>query len=140
MSDRRGFVLIDVLMEGVALVGVLAIIGIAAVQVASAAASLSESRRNARFEVLRRDLEEVRARQAIHYADELSYSSSSEALRYAASSGVSVTISATGRGWAASATHSGLDVGEGCAVYTGHVPPPNAPVTPPAPGQVACTD
>jgi len=140
MPDRRGFVLIDVLMEGVAVVGVLAVVGIAVAQLASAGSGLADARRSARFELLRRDLEELRARQAIHYADELTYSSSFEALRYQGSPGVSVTVSATGGGWAAAATHSRLEDGEGCALYAGHASPPGAPLTPPTAGEIACTD
>jgi len=140
MSDPRGFVLIDVLMQGVAVVGVLAMTAIGAVQVATAVTGVTEARVEARYEVLRRDLEELRARQAIHFADELTYSSSAEALRFTASPEVVVEIVASGRGWAAAATHPGLEDGAGCALYSGHVVPPGEPTVPPRPGEVVCTD
>jgi hypothetical protein len=94
----------------------------------------------ARYEVLRRDLEELRARQAIHFADELRYSSSPEALRFMASPEVVVEIVASGWGWAAAATHPGLEDGAGCALYSGHAVPPGDPTEPPRPGEVVCTD
>jgi hypothetical protein len=140
MSDHRGYVLIDVLMEGVSVVGVLAMLAIGTLQVGKAATGIYERTREARYDVLRRDLEELSARQVIHFADELTYSSSPTALRYEASAGVAVRIVATGWGWAAAATHSRLDDDEGCAIYSGHVPPLEAPVTPAESGEVACTD
>jgi Tfp pilus assembly protein PilE len=140
MPDSRGFVLIDLLMEGVAVIGVLAMTAIATVQVTKALAGVRASRAEARYEVLRSHLEELGARQAIHYADALTYSGSEEALGLTTSPGVRLEIVASGWGWAAAATHEGLKAGTGCAVYSGHVEVPRQPVAPARAGEVACTE
>jgi Tfp pilus assembly protein PilV len=140
VSDTRGFALIDVLMEGVAVVGVLAMTAIATVQVLRAVTGVSEARAEARYELLRSDLDELRARQAIHYADALTYSSSEDELRFTASPGVLVRIVASGWGWAAEATHPGLEEGAGCAIQSGHIASPSELAVPAPPGEVVCTD
>ncbi len=138
-TDPRGFVLVDLLMEGVAVVGVLAMLAIGCVQVARAVSGVAESRERAIYEALRRDLDELRARQSLHYADRLTYSASREALRFTGGAEASISIEATLWGWSATATHPRLAPGEGCAIYLGHTPPPAEPITPARPGEVACT-
>ena len=140
MLDRRGIILIDLLMEGVAVMGVLAMVAIGGLQLSRAVTGVAETREHAIYDALRRDLQELKARQTLHYADELSYSASPEALGFASSAEAAVTIEASGWGWSAAVTHPRLDADEGCAIFIGHALPPVEPVTPPQPGEVACTD
>jgi len=106
---------------------------------AVAISTVSASRDQAHFATLRWDLENLDARQAIYYSDERAYSSSSIDLGFTPSEGVTVSVVASPRGWAATATHEGLGSGEGCAMYFGATAAPKSPVTPSHPGELVCT-
>jgi hypothetical protein len=74
------------------------------------------------FAPVRSDLKNLASQQAIYFSDQGSYSEDPTALAFVHSQGVRVTIEATREGWAAWATHSVLDDGEGCAMYGGTPP------------------
>ena len=140
MPNSKGYVLIELLMTGLAQLGLLAVVGIIGIQLAISVQRLSASREQAHFAAMRWDLENLAARQAIYRADENSYSSAFAELHFAASEGVTVTLEALPSGWWGAATHGSLGTGEGCAIYVGAVPLPSGPVTPSRPGELACTD
>jgi len=139
LSNDRGFVLIDLLMEFVAIGGLCSMMSIAGIQMVIAMSAISGARDEARFDAMKRDLEDLRARQAIYYADELSYSSSPVALRFAGSPGVTVDIVASDAGWAATAAHAAHHDGERCSVYFGDVSPGISSAMPGRPDEIACT-
>lgn len=139
MSTDRGFVHVDLLLEGVAVLGVLALIALGGVQVTRAVAGMAESREHALYEALRSDLDELRALQSLHHAKRSTYSASPEALGFTSRAEASVSIQATLWGWSATATHPRLGPGEGCAIYQGHTLLPATPITPREAGEVVCT-
>lgn len=139
MSNDRGFMLIDTLMELVAIGGLFSMISIAGIQMVIAMTAITGARDEARFDAMRRDLENLRARQAIYYADELSYSSSPKELRFSGSPGVTVHIVASDDGWAATAAHVGHHEGQQCSLYLGHVSPGISSTMLGRPGEIACT-
>ena len=139
MPDNKGFVLIELLMKGLTVTEFLLLASMIPIQLATTVSEVCASREQAYFAAMQRDLENLDARQAIYYVDRLSYSSSSMDLRFTNSDGVAVTIVASPSGWSGTATHAALGAGEGCAIYLGSVPAPTSPVTPPQPGELACT-
>ena len=73
--------------------------------------------------------------------DNYAYTTSTVDLAFSNSEGVTVAVSATTSGWAASATHSALGAAEGCALYYGTATAPTVgTATPTSPGEVACTN
>jgi len=132
MRDNKGFTLIELLIV-VVIIGILAAIAIP---------KFSATREKAYFAAMKSDLKNLASQQEIYYADNYSYTSSTAALAFTNSEGVTVTMSAvTTSGWAAAATHSALGTTEGCAIYYGTVAsaPSVGSATPTAPGEVACT-
>lgn len=139
MRSTDGFVLVEVLMDGVAVSGLMAVVALMAVQSVVAFPRWSDSRDQAYLDALRWELENVAAHQAIHRADHGSYATSVEELGFHPSEGVDVSIVASRWGWSATAGHQELAGGEGCAVYLGTALPPDDPVTPVRKGEAACT-
>ena len=89
---------------------------------------------------MKSDVKNLASQQEIYYADNYSYTTSTVDLAFTNSEGVTVAISASTSGWAASATHSALGGSEGCAIYYGTATAPTVgTATPSAPGEVACT-
>ena len=86
------------------------------------------------------DLENLFAHQAIHYADESVFASSEAELHFTSSEGVAISVVTSSEGWWGTATHEALGTDEGCAVFMGSISVPAHPVTPPRPGEVACTE
>ncbi|MDH3206655.1 MAG: type II secretion system GspH family protein [Gemmatimonadota bacterium] len=140
MRNTKGFVLVEALMNGLAVGALLAVLALMCVQSAIALPRWTEARTQAHFNVLEWDLENLRARQALHFADQQRYSSDLEALRFTPSSGVELEISASPWGWSATASHSGLSTSEGCAIFVGTALPPDAPVMPAHRGAVTCSE
>jgi prepilin-type N-terminal cleavage/methylation domain-containing protein len=129
MRNNKGFTLIELLIV-VVIIAILAAIAIP---------KFYATREKAYFAAMRSDLKNLASHQEIYYADKYSYTSEVAALTFVSSQGVTVGIVASSSGWSANATHSALDVSEGCAIYYGTVTAPTSPATPTSPGEVACT-
>jgi prepilin-type N-terminal cleavage/methylation domain-containing protein len=128
---RSGFTLIEILI-------VMVILGILA---AIAMPKLGKTRERAYFKAVMYDLRNLQTQQEIYFSapQNQSYASTTAAIaNFVTSELVTVTITEAGTtGWAATATHGGLDTPQWCAVYTGTVgtvPPPAA-----QPSTVTCT-
>lgn len=139
MRDSHGFVLVEVLMDGVAVGALVAVVALIAVQSVVAFPRWSDSRDQTHLDALRWELENVAAHQAIHRADHGGYAGSTEVLGFSPSNGVRVEIVASRWGWSATAAHAELSADDGCAVYAGTALPPDHPLTPSRKGEVACT-
>lgn len=139
MRNDHGFVLVEILMDGVAVSGLMAVVALMAVQSVMAFPRWSDSRARAYLDALRWDLQNVAAHQALYRADHGTYATSVEELGIHPSEGVDVSIVASRRGWSATAGHRELAETDGCAVYLGTAPPPGGPVTPVRKGEIACT-
>lgn len=139
MRNDHGFVLVEMLMDGVAVSGLMAVAALMAVHSVVAFPRWSDSRDQAYLDALRWDLQNVAAHQALYGADHGTYATSVRELGLHFSEGVDVSIVASRSGWSATARHDELSGGEGCAVYLGTALPPDDPVTPARKGEVACT-
>jgi prepilin-type N-terminal cleavage/methylation domain-containing protein len=131
MRDTKGFTLIELLIV-VVIIGILAAIAIP---------KFSATREKAYFAAMKSDIKNLASQQEIYYADNYAYTTSTVDLAFSNSEGVTVAVSATTSGWAASATHSALGAAEGCALYYGTATAPTVgTATPTSPGEVACTN
>ena len=107
MRDNKGFTLIELLIV-VVIIGILAAIAIP---------KFSATREKAYFAAMKSDVKNLASQQEIYYADNYSYTTSTAALAFTNSEGVTVTIAASTSGWSATATHSALGAAEGCSIY-----------------------
>lgn len=125
--DRKGFTLIELLIV-VVVIGILATIAIP---------KFSAMRTKSYIAAVTSDLKNVASQQEIYLSNEYSYSSTIAAMDMQLTAAVSVTINeATGTGWAATGTHTGL-AGQQCGIYFGDAAASGAtPAT--APGTVQC--
>lgn len=139
MRNDHGFVLGEVLMDGVAVSGLMAVVALMAVQSVAAFPKWFESRDGVYLDALRWELQGVAAQQALYRADHGAYATSLEELGFQPSEGVDVSIVASRSGWSATAGHRELAETDGCAVYVGTAPPPAGPVTPVRKGEIDCT-
>jgi len=129
MRDQKGFTLIELLIV-VVIIGILAAIAIP---------KFSATREKAYFAAMKSDLKNLASQEEIYYSDYYTYTSSSTNLGFVQSEGVTVTIGGVSTsGWNASATHTALGTGLGCAIYYGNSTAPSAPTAPSQPGEVAC--
>lgn len=108
-------------------------------QSATAARKASASLDASRFASMVSDLEHLAARQAMHFIDQATYGTTPDILGFATSDGVNVSILGSSTGWSATATHANLDEFEGCTIFVGGMVAPAWPLTPPHPGEVACS-
>jgi len=109
MRDKKGFTLIELLIV-VVIIGILAAIAIP---------KFSATREKAYIAAMKSDLKNLASQQEIYYSDEYSYTGSVAFLGFVASDAVAVTIASSNTGWSATATHTALTNGEGCAIYYG---------------------
>ncbi len=125
--NRKGFTLIELLIV-VVIIGILAAIAIP---------KFANTKEKAYVSALKSDLRNLAAAEEAYFADNLTYTNVLGNLDFNQSQGVTVTIaSASGTGWAATATHTGLPAGKNCALYYGTVASAPAPAT--REGVVAC--
>jgi prepilin-type N-terminal cleavage/methylation domain-containing protein len=126
VRPKDGFTLIELLIV-VVIIGILAAIAIP---------KFSATRERAFVASMKSDLRNLASLQELYYDQSFSFGSDLNALDFTGSEGVSISVGeATGRGWSAVATHSGM-LGESCAVFHG-----NASVIAPATtaGSVECS-
>ncbi len=140
MAKKNGFVLIEVLMDGLAAGALVAVVALMGIQSAIAFPRWSESREASQREALRWELENIVAHQALHQADRGRFAATLDELGFEPSSGVVLQLVGSSSGWSASVSHEGLAPGGGCSVYVGAALPPDGPVKPGRRGEIACTD
>jgi prepilin-type N-terminal cleavage/methylation domain-containing protein len=126
-NHRDGFTLVELIIV-VVVIGVLATIAIP---------KFSAMRAKSYVATITSDLKNLASSQEIYLADQYSYATSLTDLGVTLSDAVAVSINeATGVGWAATGTHSGL-TGQLCGIYYGNASASNAgPAT--VPGTVVC--
>jgi hypothetical protein len=139
MARRKRFAVLDFLMEAVCITALVAMLALMGFQSSTAMTFLSQQRSARQLADLKSTLERVAERQALHYLDSSEFAGSGDHLQVPSPSGVAIHLSASERGWSATAVHEELGRSRGCAVFFGAVTPPSGPVTPDAPGEVYCT-
>ena len=127
LASRDGFTLIELLIV-VVVIGVLATIAIP---------KFSAMREKSYVAAVTSDLKNVASQQEIYLSNQYSYAGVVTNLDLTLTDQVTITINeATGTGWAATGTHSGL-VGQQCGFFFGDANPSGAsPAT--TPGAVVC--
>ena len=127
MNKRNGFTLIELLIV-VVVIGILATIAIP---------KFSAMRTKSYIATVTSDLKNLASQQEIYLSAEYTYASVLTNLDYTMSPAVTITVNeATGTGWAATGSHSGL-AGDQCGFFIGDANPSGAgPAT--TPGSVVC--
>ncbi len=111
----RGFTLIELLIV-VVIIGILATVAIP---------KFTSVRDKAFVSSMKADLKNLATQQEVYHNNNFTYSTSFTNLGFVTSEGVVLTINeATGSGWAATATHSGLTAAQ-CGFYHGNATPAN---------------
>jgi Tfp pilus assembly protein PilE len=88
------------------------------------------------------DLKSLASQQEIYLSNTFSYAANTTALApdFTGTDNVTLTVNeATGTGWAATGTHTGLDTGVQCGLYFGSASSANAPPAT-VPGVVTCNN
>ena len=126
-ANEKGFTLIELLIV-VVVIGILATIAIP---------KFSRMREKSYIAAVTSDLKNVASQQEIYLSNQYSYAGSVTDLTLTITDNVTITINeATGQGWAATGTHSGLS-GAQCGFYFGNAASSGAsPAT--QPGTVTC--
>ena len=127
MRRRGGFTLIELIIV-VVVIGILATIAIP---------KFSQMRTKSYIAAVTSDLKNAASQQEIYLSNEYVYAGDVANLDMLLTDAVTITINeATGTGWAATATHSGL-AGQQCGIFFGDATASNAgPAT--TPGAVQC--
>ena len=126
-GSKNGFTLIELLIV-VVVIGILATIAIP---------KFSQMRTKSYVAAVTSDLKNTASQQEIYLSNEYTYSGNMTNLDLTVTDNVTITINeATGTGWAATGTHSGL-AGQQCGIFFGDATASNAsPAT--TPGTVQC--
>lgn len=126
-GSSRGFTLIELIIV-VVVIGVLATIAIP---------KFSQMRTKSYIAAVTSDLKNLASQQEIYLSNEHVYASDVADLDMLLTDAVTITVNeATGTGWAATGTHSGL-AGQQCGIFFGDAAASNAdPAT--TPGMVLC--
>lgn len=112
LTQRKGFTLIELLIV-IVIIGILAAIAIP---------KFGETREAAYYAAMQTDLKNLNTAQELYYQEDYQYGNDLTNLTaFQASKGVTVTptVSGSGQGWSATATHNALPSGEGCVIYVG---------------------
>ena len=124
MRNTRGFTLIELLIV-VVIIGILAAIAIP---------KFANTKEKAYVAAMKSDLRNLVTAQESYFADQVSYTSSTTAMSFSASTGVTVTVgTVSGTGWNATASHNGT--AKTCGIYVGSA---TAPVTGANEGEPKC--
>jgi len=126
-ASSKGFTLIELLIV-VVVIGILATIAIP---------KFSQMRTKSYIAAVTSDLKNTASQQEIYLSSEYIYASDVSDLDILLTDAVTITVTeATGTGWAATGTHSGL-AGQQCGIFFGDATASNAsPAT--TPGMVQC--
>jgi prepilin-type N-terminal cleavage/methylation domain-containing protein len=114
MQNRKGFTLIELLIV-VVIIGILAAIALP---------KFGQTRERAYYTTMTADLTNLRSTQEMYYqtTGNFNYAPDMSDLEFSASSGVHLTITGGDSGaWAATATHTALGSGHGCAIFYGEI-------------------
>ena len=126
MKDR-GFTLIELLIV-VVIIGILATIAIP---------KFANTKQKAYIAAMKSDLRNLVTAEESYFADQVSYTTSTTAVNFTPSSGVTLTIGvATGTGWNATSSHNALPAGKTCGIFVGSAA---APVAGGNEGEPKCT-
>ena len=113
--NRKGFTLIELLIV-VVIIGILAAIAIP---------KFANTKEKAYIAAMKSDLRNLVTAQESYFADYVSYTSSTTAMSFNASTGVTVTVgTVSGTGWNATASHNGT--AKTCGIYVGSATAPTA--------------
>ena len=115
MRNRQGFTLIELLIV-VVIIGILAAIAIP---------KFANTKEKAYVAAMKSDLRNLVTAQESYFADQVSYTTSTTAINFNSSTGVTVSITAaTGTGWSATASHNATT--KTCGIYVGSATAPVA--------------
>ncbi len=109
LRSSKGFTLIELLIV-VVIIGILAAIAIP---------KFANTKEKAYISAMKSDLRNMAAAEEAYFADNLQYTTATTAMDFNPSQGVTVSPSSTdvGKGWSATAEHTGTDVL--CEIYYG---------------------
>ena len=125
MRNTRGFTLIELLIV-VVIIGILAAIAIP---------KFANTKEKAYVAAMKSDLRNLVTAEESYFADQVSYTTSTTAVQFTPSTGVTMTIgAATGTGWNATTKHNGT--AKTCGIYVGSA---SAPITGANEGEPKCT-
>ena len=117
MRNTKGFTLIELLIV-VVIIGILAAIAIP---------KFANTKQKAYVAAMKSDLRNLVTAQESYFADQVTYTTSTTAINFTPSTGVTVTIgAATGTGWSATSSHNALPTAKTCGIYVGSATPPVA--------------
>ena len=125
MDGQQGFTLIELLIVVVIIV-ILAAIAIP---------KFANTKEKAYVAAMKSDLRNLVTAQESYFADQVSYTTSTAAINFTPSTGVTVTVgTATGTGWNATASHNATT--KTCGIYVGSAA---APIAGQNEGEPKCT-
>jgi prepilin-type N-terminal cleavage/methylation domain-containing protein len=124
-SQQRGFTLIELLIV-VVIIGILAAIAIP---------KFANTKEKAYVAAMKSDLRNMVTAEESYFADQVSYTTSTSAVNFTPSAGVTMTITAaTGTGWSATTSHNATT--KTCGIYVGSA---TAPISGQNEGEPKCT-
>jgi prepilin-type N-terminal cleavage/methylation domain-containing protein len=108
MRNTKGFTLIELLIV-VVIIGILAAIAIP---------KFANTKEKAYIAAMKSDLRNLITAEESYFADQVTYTTSTTAVQFTPSSGVTMTIgAATGTGWSATVSHNGTT--KTCGIFVG---------------------
>jgi len=127
VRNSKGFTLIELLIV-VVIIGILAAIAIP---------KFANTKEKAYVAAMKSDLRNLVTAEESYFADQVSYTTSTVAINFTPSTGVTITIgAATGTGWSATAKHNALAATKTCGIFVGSA---TAPVAGGNEGEPKCT-
>ena len=125
MRNTKGFTLIELLIV-VVIIGILAAIAIP---------KFANTKEKAYVAAMKSDLRNMVTAEESYFADQVSYTTSTSAVNFTPSTGVTMTIgAATGTGWNATTKHNATT--KTCGIYVGSA---SAPISGQNEGEPKCT-